>query len=63
MSFRVGNPMPPFKGLGDTPYIELGYGLENVFKFIRIDAFHRLTYRNDPRANKFAVKVSFQVEL
>jgi hypothetical protein len=58
-----GNPMPPFQGLGNVPYVELGYGFENVFKFIRVDAFHRLTYRNDPGATRFAVKVSFQVML
>jgi hypothetical protein len=58
-----GNTMPPFKGLGNVPYVELGYGLENVLKFMRIDAFHRLTYRNDPGATRFSIKVSFQVEL
>ncbi len=58
-----GNPMPTFKGLGDQPYVEVGYGVENVFKFVRIDAFHRLTYRSDPGATRFAVKVSFQVML
>ena len=26
------------------PYIELGYGVENIFKFLRIDFVHRLTY-------------------
>jgi hypothetical protein len=26
------------------PYVELGYGVENIFKFLRIDFVHRLTY-------------------
>ena len=26
------------------PYIELGYGVENIFKFFRVDGIHRLTY-------------------
>ncbi|CAN5307232.1 DUF5686 family protein [soil metagenome] len=26
------------------PYVELGYGVENIFKFFRVDFVHRLTY-------------------
>ncbi len=53
-------PIVPFKTFGDTPYIELGYGIENIFKIIRVDAFHRLTYLDAPNVRKFGVKVSFQ---
>lgn len=49
-----------FSSLADKPYVELGYGIENIFKILRVDAFHRLTYRNGPDVNKFGVKVSFQ---
>ena len=42
------------------PYIELGYGIENILKFIRIEAIHRLTYLDKPDVDKFGVKVSFQ---
>lgn len=45
--------------LNEVPYIEVGYGIENIFKFIRIDAFHRLTYLDRPDVSKFGVKVSF----
>src|SRR5690606_34109926 len=27
----------------DRPYIELGYGVENIFKFLRVDFVHRLS--------------------
>lgn len=56
------------RALGRDPYIEAGYGVENVFKFIRVDFIHRLTYRDsqtylkDPVKN-FGVKVSAQVRL
>ncbi|MBH8570791.1 carboxypeptidase-like regulatory domain-containing protein [Microvirga sp. STS02] len=30
------------------PYVEVGYGIENIFKFIRVDFLHRLTYRDQP---------------
>jgi hypothetical protein len=49
------------------PYIEMGYGVENIFKFIRVDFIHRLSYleqvpdQRKPRA--FGVFVSFQFTL
>jgi hypothetical protein len=46
----------PFGALGDVPYVELGYGIENIFKFIRVDAIHRLTYRNRPASAPSASK-------
>jgi hypothetical protein len=49
--------------LGDVPYVELGYGIENIFKFIRVDAIHRVTYRNRPGVSTFGVKVSTQFKL
>ncbi len=59
-----GQSTAPFGHLDKgMPYIELGYGIENIFKVLRIDAFHRLTYRDKPDANKFALKMSFQFNL
>ncbi|RAV97817.1 carboxypeptidase-like regulatory domain-containing protein [Pseudochryseolinea flava] len=45
------------------PYMELGYGLENIFKFIRVDFIHRLSYLDNPDVRKFGVLVSFQFSL
>ena len=48
------------------PYIELGYGVENIFKFFRVDFIHRLTYLDEtknPDVRKFGVLVSFQFNL
>ena len=28
----------------NIPYVEVGYGIDNIFKIFRIQAFHRLTY-------------------
>lgn len=53
----------------DEPYAEVSYGIENIFKFVRVDFIHRLTYlRNvDPNngrsVQKFAVKLGFQFNL
>jgi hypothetical protein len=41
------------------PYIEAGVGIENIFKFIRIDAVWRLSYLDSPDARKFGVKFTF----
>lgn len=30
--------------IGKAPFIEMSFGIENIFKFIRIDYFRRLTY-------------------
>jgi hypothetical protein len=53
-------PVVPFLGLSDKPYVELGYGVENIFKFFRVDAFHRLTYLDQPNVDKFGLKFSLQ---
>jgi hypothetical protein len=46
------------------PYVELGYGVENIFKFFRVDFIHRLSYTKDlPDVRKFGVFFSFQFTL
>lgn len=42
------------------PYVELGYGIENIFRFIRVDFIHRLTYvgSEHPNARNFGVKAN-----
>jgi hypothetical protein len=57
----MGNPRETFGRLDfGTPYLELGYGVENIFKFFRVDFFHRMTYLDNPGAKPFHVKVSAQ---
>ena len=46
-----------------VPYVELGYGIENIFRFFRVDFFHRMTYLDMPEARPFHIKVSAQVIL
>ena len=41
------------------PYVELGYGIENIFRFVRVDFIHRVTYLDKtlyPNAKPFGVK-------
>lgn len=42
------------------PYVELGYGIDNIFKSARIDFIHRVTYRDEPNISKFGIKISFR---
>lgn len=48
------------------PYVELGYGVENIFRFFRVDFIHRLTYLDgdkEPAVRKFGILFSFQFTL
>ena len=46
-----------------TPYMEVGVGIENIFKFLRLDYVWRLTYKNHPgiqtKGVRFMMKLSF----
>lgn len=43
----------------NKPYIEVGYGIDNIFRFLRIQAVHRLTYLQ-PGTDRFVVKAAAQ---
>lgn len=50
----------------NKPYVELGYGVENIFKFFRVDFAHRLTYLDHDtgtKVRKFGVLFSAQFTL
>ncbi|QCK14996.1 hypothetical protein DCC35_09690 [Mangrovivirga cuniculi] len=56
-----GGPVSTFGTFKENkPYAEIGYGVENILKFIRVDFYHRLNYLYNPNVDKFGVKVSFQ---
>ncbi|QKG53909.1 hypothetical protein GKZ67_16500 [Hymenobacter sp. BRD67] len=58
------NPLVRLNALqAGTPYIEAGYGIENIFKFLRVDFIHRLTYRDLPNAKNFGIKIGAQFRL
>jgi hypothetical protein len=49
------------RSLGAVPYFETGVGIENILRFIRVDAVWRLTHLHDaenPNVPKFGVFVS-----
>jgi len=58
-----GNNLRTFNSFGNKPYVEVGYGIENIFRFGRIDFIHRLTHLDRAGARPFSVKISFQFKL
>lgn len=46
-----------------TPYVEVGWGVENIFHFFRVDFVHRLTYLNKPDARPFGIVGTVQFKL
>jgi hypothetical protein len=53
----------PFSSLGRKPYVELGYGINNIFKVLRVEAIHRLSYIDAPNIKKFGVKFTLELTL
>lgn len=45
------------------PYVELGYGVENIFKFLRVDFVHRMTYLDREDARRFGILFTAQFQL
>ena len=43
------------------PYVEVGVGVENIFKVVRVDAMWRLSHLNNPNIEKFGVRMGFQI--
>lgn len=58
-----GEDTLPLGYFDDRPYVELGYGVENIFKFFRVDFVHRMSYLNNPDVRRFGVLFSFQFTL
>ena len=54
-----GQPITQFKTFDKKPYWELGVGIENIFKCIRIDLIWRMTYLEANSYRNVGVKASF----
>ena len=45
----------------NKPYYEVGVGVENIFKIIRIDAIWRLSHLNNSNIDKFGIRAGLQI--
>ena len=53
----LDRPLRSFKVLSSQePFVEVFYGVENIFKFLRIQVFHRLNYLNSPDIQRFSIR-------
>lgn len=53
--------LPEFtKEFGKTPYIEFGFGIENIFKFFRVDFVYRATHQIQG-TKPYGVRVRFDI--
>ena len=50
------NSKPTTFALGRTPYIEGSVGIENIFKFVRVDLVRRFTYLDNPDVAKWGIR-------
>ena len=48
----------PINGFSNMPYMEAGLGIENMFRFFRVDTIWRLTYRSPYPERNFGIKFS-----
>ena len=47
--------------LSQKPYMEGGAGIDNIFRFLRVDLIWRMSYRNNPVVDKLGVRFKFHV--
>ena len=57
-----GRAILPFRRWNDRPYVEVGYGVENILKLFTVQAYHRLTYL-DSDASRFGLKFNVSLRL
>lgn len=53
----------PIVALNGKPYVEVGFGIENIFKFFKIDFLWRATYRDLPNVPKFGAMLGMEFRL
>lgn len=46
--------------MGSTPYMEYSVGVENIFKFFRVDYVKRISYLDNPDIEKSGFRISFE---
>jgi hypothetical protein len=57
----TSNGQPITYALGNTPYVEGSVGIENIFKFVRVDLVRRFTYLDHPDVAKYGVRALVQL--
>ncbi|MBB5394173.1 DUF5686 and carboxypeptidase-like regulatory domain-containing protein [Mucilaginibacter sp. AK015] len=56
------NGVPITYTMNGTPYVEASVGIENIFKFIRVDYVKRFTYLDHPDIAKWGIRVKVKFD-
>jgi len=56
------NELPAGSYFISKPYMEAGIGIENIFRFVRVDAVWRLFYNDHPDIKPFGIMVSMSFD-
>ncbi len=59
LKFPVTNGQVSTFALGSQPYIEGGFAIGNIFKFLRVDAIERFSYLNHPMVPRYGIRFLF----
>lgn len=60
---NVERSLPAFiNTLERKPYLEASVGIENIFKFLRLEALYRLSYLDNPNIVRFGLRAKFQFQ-
>ena len=62
MKFPTVNGVPTTFALGNQPYIEAGFGIGNIFKFLRVDAIERFSYMDHPMVPKYGIRFQLKFD-
>lgn len=60
---RNFNKLNAFDVAFPIPYAEAGFGIENIFKVIRIDYIYRITHRDKARISKWGLYLSMVIKI
>ena len=59
---RNKRPLTKTHSFEDQPYIEIGYGIENIFRIFSINMVHRLTHLDVPQARSWGVNAGIRFQ-
>jgi hypothetical protein len=48
--------------LNGTPYMEGSVGIENIFKFVRVDLVRRFDYLDHPEVSKYGIRARVKID-
>lgn len=59
---KLYNELPEGANFITKPYMEAGVGIENIFRFLRVDAVWRLSYNDHPNIKPFGIMFSMNFD-